>query len=122
MATVQFFPFIWGIVMHHISLSIIIKKHRWVNPTKSKFDRIAPALHWVFSFYNHVPPSSRELSCDHVESVVVLVVLNRRRINTRANTRMGNIQLRRPIQYVAYLGPVHHILGVKNRHTWEESK
>ena len=119
---IQLFAPVGCIVVDYICLAIFIKEKRGIDSAKIELLNIAPTLHGVFCFHNHVSNVTGKLSCDHVKCVIVLIVLDGRSIDPCTDAAVMHNQLRFPVEYMANLFPVYQIVGMENGYPREHGK
>ena len=64
-------------IVYDVALAVVIEEETWVDTIYLwQVDRLAPALGWVFRLYEEV--ASAHIGGDHIESLVLLVVVDGR--------------------------------------------
>ena len=91
MSRVTLFSMRRSIIMHHISLTVIIKEDRRVNAVKLKFDRITPSFFRILSLYHHISKATGELSGYHIKCIIIRIISYRRSIYTCTDTTIFDL-------------------------------
>ena len=92
-SVIEFFTTLRSVIMNHIRLAVIIKEDRGVDTVKIQLDRITPSFERIFRLYNDIPESPRKLGGDHIESIIIGVILDGRSIHAGTDTCIMYFQL-----------------------------
>ena len=112
------------VVVDYISLAVGIEKQARINPADLRQpDRIAPFTFFrVFACHIEIAPVVNERRY-HIESLIVGIIGNRRRIYaTRHTDAVGERELRRSVEHIAEALPVAQVGTVPYRHSRIERK
>ena len=102
-------------IRNHVGLAVL-KIERGVNALLLQPDGFAPRSGRV-SGGDHEIAAVAYIGGDHV--VRAFIVTNGRGIDTKPRRGSVQRQLALTVQNITYLLPVHQVLGVENRYTWE---
>lgn len=79
--------------MRDVCFTVVIKENIRIDTFEIQLDWVAPSFHGVFSLYNHVSHTSRELSSNHIEGIIIGIVANSGSIYTGTDTGIFYFEL-----------------------------
>ena len=105
-----------GVVVYDVGLAVIVEEEVGVDAREVQDDGVAPSFGRILCLDDHVAYAAGKLRRDHVEGVVMRVVAYGWGVDSGADARILDLELRGTVQYVAYLPPVDQILRVEDGH------
>jgi len=111
------------IIVDNIGLTIVIKKQGGINaPNIIQSDGITPVLFFGVIGGDDGGASVPRPGGDHVEQIVVRIVLDGRCVHPARHPGTAQPELRLPVQHMAYLHPVHQVGAVPDGNPGKISK
>ena len=109
----------WGVVVHDVSLTVLIKEERRVDTAHLfQINRLAPSLCRILTL--HIEITLAYIGSNHIESLVLLVIRYCRGKDTSRHTLIAERQLTLTVEHMTYLLPVDKVLALEDWYTGEE--